>query len=78
MDRDLYDWALARYGSEEIASNPEIALTLLEDVRAVERDGQLPMEDEIRYDDFLGDLNDRLRLAGRPPIVLPAPGSKAV
>jgi len=78
MDRDLHDWALARYGSEEVASNAVIARTLFEDVRAVERDGQLPMEDEIRYDEFLGDLNERLRLAGRPAIVLPAPGREAV
>jgi hypothetical protein len=78
MDRDLHDWALARYGSEEVASSSEMARTLFEDVRAVERDGQLPMDDEMRYDDFLGDLNERLRLAGRPQIVLPAPGREAV
>jgi hypothetical protein len=78
MERDLRVWALNRYGSEAVANNAEITTMLYEDARAVDRDGHLPMEDEIRYDDFLGDLNERLRLAGRPPIVLPASGREAV
>ena len=78
MDSELREWALARYGSDEVATRPDIASALFEDVKAVEATGHLPMEDEIRYDDFLGDLNDRLRLAGRPPIVLPASGREAV
>ena len=71
-------WALARYGSEEITNSADVSSALFADVQAVEATGHLPMEDEIRYDDFVRDLNERLRLAGRPPIVLPASGRGAV
>lgn len=77
-DAELHDWALARYGSEEIAGQIEIVRQLFEDVQTIERRGDLPADDEIPYDDFMADLNERLRRAGHPTLPLSAARRPAV
>jgi hypothetical protein len=65
-DQELRAWALARYGSGTIADDLELARLLHEDVATVEREGGFPPEDELRFDAFMADLNERLqRSSGR-------------
>jgi hypothetical protein len=65
-DAELREWALARYGSTEIANDPVLAQRLHEDVETIERVGHFPAEDQRNPD--LVELSERLRLAGLPPI----------
>ena len=58
---ELRAWALARYGSATIADDLELAQLLNEDVAMVERDGDFPRDDDLPFDGFMADLNERLQ-----------------
>lgn len=77
-EQELRQWALARYGSGTIADDLELARLLQEDVATVERDGDFPADDDLPFDAFTADLNERLQRSSGTGSSLQAEWRKAL
>ena len=72
-EAELLAWAQRRYGESAVARLPHedrvaIIRRLHDDAVSFDSEGRLPMEDAGPYGEFMDDLNDRLRAAGRAPL----------
>lgn len=67
-EQELREWVLDRYGSASLADDLEMARQLHDDAQTVASNGDLPRDDEIPFDQFVADLNERLHVAGRPAV----------
>jgi hypothetical protein len=77
-EQELREWTLARYGSATIADDLELARLLREDVATVERDGDFPLDDDLPFDAFMADLNERLQRSSGTGSSLQAEWRKAL
>jgi hypothetical protein len=77
-DQELREWALARYGSATIADDLELARLLHDDVATVDRTGDFPADDDLPFDAFMDDLNDRLQRSAGSGSSLQAEWRKAL
>lgn len=83
-DTELREWASARYGAAAVTQFPADAVTAIlrrlhDNVNSVEQHGHgVGAEGAVPYDDFMADLNERLRAAGHPALPILADHRQAV